>query len=374
MRRCLSFTVCLMIVAAALGSAHAAGRRTSIGSGADQITVVVLSGTPYEMGQTYGQLMAPEIKATLASYISAVRAQAGPLASDAALDQAWETVKPYVNQRFVEEMRGLADGAGVDYDLVRREHCLSLLMPYACSGIAVWGGASANGHLYQIRNLDFGTDLGLQQYPVISVYLPQTGVAHANVGFAGYVGSMAGMNAEGIALTEKGATPQNEMPYALEGIPFFVLFRDILQDARSLSEATKMIQGAKRHKKYYYVVGDGDDLKAVKIRAFAPGLDIWTDNDPKDELMPKVMQNAVYVTMNNDACWADLHKNYGKYDAQKMIELSRMVHGGSNLMDVVYDATSREMWVAYAEGSQGAYEREYVHFKLSDYLSPEPQK
>lgn len=368
MKRITILLVCIL-VAAAIGPALAAGRRTSIGTGADEIPVVVVSGTPYEMGHSYGQLMKAEIKGCLERYLGGAKAEDPTRYSDAALDAAWATVEPYVSARFIEEMRGVADGAGVSYEMIRRGHSISLLGSFSCSGVAVWGPASANGHLYQIRNLDYTTDAGLQDYPVIVVYVPDKGIPHANVALAGFVGSMAGMNAKGIALTEKGASPDEDYPYDLKGIPFMVMLRDILQDAASLDDALSIVRNAHRIKKYYFVIGDGVKRAGVKIRAFAPNLDIWPDNDPKDMFAPKVMPNLVYITMNDDAAWNHFRANRGKYNAELMIELSRLVAGGdSNLMDVVYDATTREMWVAYAEGRTPAYKRDYVHFKLDDYI------
>jgi len=366
MRR-ISFVLLLLAVVAA-GPALAAGYRTSVGTGADAIPVIVVSGTPYEMGYSYGSLMAAEVSACASRFVAYAQAYDPVRYSDPNLDAAWAAVEPYIHSRFIEEMHGLADGSGAPYELLRRMHSVPLVEDYACSGVAVWGAASANGHLYQIRNLDWVMDAGLQDYPVIVVYVPETGVAHANVACAGWVGSNAGLNARGIALTEKGASPDSDYPYNLNGVPFWAMFRDILQDASTLDDALSIITNAQRIKKYYYVVGDGDARAGVKIRAFAPDLDVWTDNDPADEIYPNVLPNVVYKTMDDAAAWSHLNTYYGQYDAERMIELSQLVHGGGNLMDVVYDATARQMWVAYAEGAQFAYQREYVHFDLNDYV------
>jgi hypothetical protein len=367
MRRFALFAACIIVVAAA-APGLAAGYRTAIGAGADQIPVVVVSGTPYEMGYSYGSLMRAEVKACMEKYLA--KAQQEDPERFQTLDAAWATVEPYVKARYIEEMRGLADGAGVSYDLIRRAHAVPLVGDYSCSGVAVWGPASANGHLYQIRNLDYTIDASLQDYPAIVVYYPQTGIPHVNVGFAGFVGTIAGLNARGIALTEKGASPSADYPFDLKGIPFMAMLRDVLQDAASLDQALAIVRAAPRIKKYYFVVGDGRH-GGVKIRAFAPNLDIWGGNDPTDEVAPNVMPNVVYVTMHNDLALQHLKDHYGKYNADLMVELSRLVSGGDgNLMDVVFDATARQMWIAYAHGLTPAAKCAYVPFKLSNYKRP----
>ena len=78
---------------------------------------------------------------------------------------------------------------------------------------------------------------------------------------------------------------------------------------------------------------------------------------------------VVYNTMNNPVAFKMLKEYYGKFDAEKMIGLSRAVADeDGNLMDVVYDATTLEMWIAYANGSEDASKQEYVHLSLEDVL------
>ena len=369
-----SLLIAGLIFAITVGTASAAGYRTSVGSGADEIPVVVVSGTAYEMGYSLGSLMKDDATALLTSFLAIVQATDPVRYANSNLDAAWNAVAPYVNARFVEELHGVADGTGVSYDLVRRAHCITLVSDYSCSGVAAWGAATANGHLYEIRDLDYETLVGLQNHSAIAIYRPETGVPHANVTFAGYIGSIAGMNAEGIALAEIGDSPNSEYPYDLDGIPFFVMFRDILQDARSLADAVTIVTGANRIKKYHYVMGDGEGRDAVKMKAHDPDLIIWTDSDSTDELFPYVYNDMVYHCEGRDPiARAHFSNHYGEYNSDLMIDLSRAVatHGG-NLMNVVYDATTLEMWIAYAEGTENAYLRPYVYLNMNDYLMPPP--
>jgi hypothetical protein len=42
---------------------------------------------------------------------------------------------------------------------------------------------------------------------------------------------------------------------------------------------------------------------------------------------------------------------------------------GSNVVDVVYDATAMQLWVSYAKGKQEAYKRPYVLIELKKLAS-----
>ena len=281
-------------------SALAEGYRTTVGTGPDEITLIVAKGTPYEMGYAMGRLMKSEVQAVLKRFLGAVQSSGDSRFADQSLDAAWKAIEPHTDKRFIEEMQGVAEGAGVPLHRVRRAHMIPVVADYACSGVACWGSAARDGHLYQIRNLDYVMQGGLQDYPLIVVYLPQQGIAHVSVTFAGVVASNTGMNAEGIVLSEIGDSPVEDYPFNLHGTHFTSMFRRILYDAKTLNEALGIIRETRRIKKYHYIVGDGSQKRAVKVKAYAPDLVIWTDNDPKDSRAPHVLRDVVYHAEQRD--------------------------------------------------------------------------
>ena len=338
------------------------GYRTSIGSGAEEIPVAVVSGTPFEMGYHQGALMKTETQAHIASFYAYI----SPSISDAVLDAAWEDTAPYTDDRYEQELLGIAAGAEVDYLTLRRAHCAPIVDSYSCSSVAAWDTATANGHLYQTRDLDWDLSAGAHDYPTIVFYLPEDGLAHINVTFTGLAGSHTGMNEAGIALAEMGDSPGSEMPYDLDGTHFMPMFRNILYDANNLTEALGILTNADRIKRYHYVFGDGrSELAGVKIKAHAPetppdDLVIWTDNDPADEFAPNVTVDVVYNDEGRGA-FPLIMASHGSLDSAAMIAIANAIatHGG-NVVNVVYDATSLEFWVAYAEGASEAYTQPYV--------------
>jgi isopenicillin-N N-acyltransferase-like protein len=311
----------------------------------------------------------------MSGWLDCVRREMPKQFSDAELDAAWASISPYTSDRVKQELRGLADGSGVPYKTLRRAHMIPVVADYACSGVIAWGQATKNGHRLQLRNLDFGLEPKIHDYPLIVVYLPRRGIPHANVTIAGFIGSHTGMNAKGVVLGEKGESPQKEYPFNLNGSHFALLFRDLLYDAGTLDEAVRMIQSAKRIKRYYwYVSGPGAPGGGVKVKVTSPDavtLRIWKDDDKTDELYPNVLKNVVYHTMNNELAYKQLKADWGQLDPPKMIALSRAVAStGGNHTNVVYDGDTLEMWVAYAEKNEFASTRPYVHVNLRDYLDP----
>ena len=131
--------------------------------------------------------------------------------------------------------------------VLQAAHAIPLLMPYSCSSIAAWGKATADGHLYQTRNLDWKLGVGLHDFPVVVVYLPERGIAHVVPTFAGVIGAHTGMNARGIVLAEMGDSPAREAPYDLDAPHFMVFFRSLLYDADSLTRTHRDLQGPAAH-------------------------------------------------------------------------------------------------------------------------------
>src|SRR5512147_1271527 len=109
---------CLVLLVAAFANfSHAKGYRTVLGAAPDEFPVVVVSGTPREMGFALGSLMKPEITAFAPRFYEAAQRAAGASVSSAALDAAWQTMEPFISPQFKEELAGLSEGCGLPLSL-----------------------------------------------------------------------------------------------------------------------------------------------------------------------------------------------------------------------------------------------------------------
>jgi hypothetical protein len=113
------------------------------------------------------------------------------------------------------------------------------------------------------------------------------------------------------------------------------------------------------------------ERRAVKVRAHTggglptPQVNEWKDNDPTDELAPKVLECAVYHDEGRGVFPA-LRSGTGKLNGERMIALANSIPiQGGNVMNAVFDATGLRLWVSYAGAGQEAYQRPYVHLDLS---------
>jgi len=344
------------------------------GKGEDQIQVLTVWGTAYEMGKAHGSLFKKEIE-HLQNMMKLMLEAGGQ--SVELLDALYEQAKPYIPDYFIEEMQGISDGSGLSLRNIIRINLIGEAAEFHCSLFGAWGKATAeDGHLYQLRSLDYETSMNIQKYPLIVIYVPDEGNIFANIGYAGVIGSFSGINKEQLAISEIGYDRStDEITY--QGIPFTFLLRDVLQFDKSLDEATNRIKTAKRTTRLLYGIGDG---KSGQLRGFRTSSTRCNTYSPEN-LEPvteshKRISDIVYWGMTWDYPEYDspLHdklvEHYGKINAEVTInDILPSVKTG-DLQTVVYDLTEMKIWVANARadhesGPLPAYSRKFVEFDMN---------
>jgi hypothetical protein len=88
----------------------------------------------------------------------------------------------------------------------------------------------------------------------------------ANVGYAGFVGSVSGMNAEKISLGEMGGRGEGQW----DGAPMATLMRRALEECDTLAEVQQLWTDSPRTCEYYYVFADGETNEAVGVSGLLP--------------------------------------------------------------------------------------------------------
>lgn len=149
--------------------------------------LVHVYGNAYEVGYAQGLLQ----KEYLASFVGKVYTYFIGLALDemgdkispywqariiltglnAALDWCAEITAPFTPPEFYDELHGIADASGVDYQTLLRLNMFPEITKASCSFFGAWGEAtSATGHTYQLRALDYDTVGPFKDFPQVSPY------------------------------------------------------------------------------------------------------------------------------------------------------------------------------------------------------------
>ena len=157
------------------------------------------------MGEIQGELLKNEIRemvdATLYTMCWVYTSQRKTWFIDDFRD-AYKRLLPFIPKRYDEEMVGMSKTSGVSLDEIKFTNVFPAL--FHCSGFAVFNSATVDGKFYHGRVLDYMVDLGLQFSAVVYILKPNGYNAFANVGYAGFIGSVTGMNEKQLAFGEMG--------------------------------------------------------------------------------------------------------------------------------------------------------------------------
>ncbi len=350
------------------------GRLEMIGHGDEQIRLVTVWGTPYQRGRAQGELLRDEVASHTGRLIELMtKDMKQPVEI---LDQIGAATRPHTPKRFLDELKGIADGSGTPLQQVARANLIGEASEWHCSLYGAWGQATrANGHVYQLRALDYAVRAEIQRYPAIIVHVPDEGHPFANIGWAGVVGAVSGISSARIALSEIGDDYDRDND-TFDGMPFMYMLRDILQFDAGLQAAIDRVRNTPRTSSLMYAIGDGEFGQVRSLQTSHTLCNVFDDDtlQPLTRTHPRI-PDVVYHGMSWDVPKYDkaLHdklvEHYGHIDAKVTIEDILPSVGTGNLQAVVYDLTAMRIWVANARasGEQGpleAYHRPFVEIDM----------
>jgi hypothetical protein len=283
------------------------------------------------------------------------------------IEGAQKRLNPYMDERYFREMDALATAA----ELPKEEVRLANFFPemFHCSGFALFGKATKNGHLYHGRILDYMRGMGLEQSAVVMVLQPDKGNAWVNVGYAGFIGSVTAMNEKHIAIGEMGGRGEGNW----DGKPMAELVREVMEKANTLDEAVEIMRKGPRTCEYYYVISDSKNNSAVGIAATPDKFEVIKPGE-SHPLLPNPSKDTVLLSAGDR--YEELAKrvkaNYGKFDADSARDLmTRPVCMTSCLHSALFEPETLDFWVANADSKSPAAHCRYTHYNLAELLKPE---
>jgi hypothetical protein len=330
--------------------------------------VALLSGSPEEVGRAHGELLPEEsrrcIESVLYSFGTANTIRTGRwFRSD--LEDASARLSPHIPERHKIETRALASALGLEPGLVEVLNVFPEL--FHCSGFAVFGSATKDGKLYHGRVLDYMTTIGLQDSATTFIVNVDGQIPFANVGYAGFIGSVSGMNAEKISLGEMGGRGEGRW----DGAPMATLMRRALEECDSLAEVQTLWSESPRTCEYYYVFADGETNEAVGVAALPESIE-FIQPGQSHERLGEGIPDAVVLSAGSrlEELRRRVHDKHGQLDAELgQWLMSRPVAMQSNLHNVLFVPQDGVMFVANATHRKPAAETPYVRIDLRGLLS-----
>lgn len=329
--------------------------------------VVLLDGSPKEIGQAHGKLLETEARACIDSVLytfgTAETIRSGRWFRHD-LEAAYAQLSPHIPKRHRVETRALAAALQLDAATVEAINVFPEL--FHCSGFALFGRATKDGKLYHGRVLDYMTAIGLQDAATTFVVRVNGRIPFANVGYAGFIGSVSGMNAKAISLGEMGGRGEGRW----QGVPMATLMRRALEECGTLDEVMHLWQTSPRTCEYFYVFADGKTNRAVGVSATPEAIEFIQPGQDHPRLGTGI-PDAVVLSAGTrlETLRKRVQSRYGQFDsALGQWLMSRPVAMRSNLHNVLFVPADGVFYVANANHSQPAAERPYVRLDLRELL------
>lgn len=303
---------------------------------------------------------------------------------DAALDATELVTRLYTDQAVFDELAGIAAASpGLSYSRLYKLHMVAGLTQGKCSLFVANASATLNGHLLQLRALDWSMDEHFLAGKAVAVYHPSAANANAyvNVGFVGLIGALTGVNEAMIGISEIGVS-YPDATFGEEsriGVPFIFLLRDILMYDRTVDEAVARLKSARRTCDLLLGVAGGKQGYGYAFEYSYSTLDVFdpTNMRPDNSTWHFKLQDIVYFGMDflcpgfNEVLGTQLKKNHGKLTAELTIRDVVSVEASGDTHAAVYDLTAGELFVSFGSSQnatkglpQAAYGRQFTKFNL----------
>jgi len=337
------------------------------------VTVVILKGSPWELGYARGTLLREEIQAWAKESLSEIeQLRTGRNVGEERLKENVAKLEAGIPAEFRRELEGLAAASGVDYSTLLLLNVWSNV-DAGCASVAVTGH---DGKLIRSRNYDWAP-IRLLVPPIVFIYQPDNGYVFMSVHAPGLIGVATAMNVHGITLGSH-ALPGGR--HDGKGMPSAMLNRFAVQYARSLDEMERILGETPRGIPRLWLVTSQDTARIYEFDSFS-----LYRIDAQDGRL--VLTNHGRYLNFRDPSPSSLERydflsrsiaGHVSMDVYRLIELNRdqilyssqgQDLGFTNLHSVVFVPGTLDFWVAL--GPPPATRGRWIGFSLSKELSGE---
>jgi isopenicillin-N N-acyltransferase-like protein len=336
--------------------------------------VLHLKGTPEQMGRQHGRLLKQPVTENV-NFLLADRPGEGFQIADMQLTRTMlagvmnQAFAGKIPEPYVKEMRALADGAGLPADRVIA--CNLIPEMFHCSGFALLSKTTAEKKLYHGRILDYGVDQHLQDHAVLIIQQPDGKVPFVNVSYAGFIGSVTGMNVEQVSIGEMGGGGVGMW----SGVPMSFLVRMVLDGTRTLDEAVAVFKDHPRTCEYYYVIADARRDSAVGLWATPDKVEIVKPGQAHDLLPTPVPETVILSAFDRYTHLVKrIRTGVGTFTPESAIRLmDAPVAMKANLHNVLMIPADGVLHVANAAGDGApAWKQPYYRFDVRRLMAARP--
>jgi predicted choloylglycine hydrolase len=195
-------------------------------------------------------------------------------------------------------------------------HALQDLALVGCSSFAAWNEKSEDGNLILGRNFDFYVNDAFAENKIIAFVKPKQGHNFMMVTWPGMIGTVSGMNQEGLTVTINAS--KSKIPLIAK-TPISILTREILQHAQNIDEAVAIAKKRKVFVSESIMVGSAQDNKAVLIEVSPKKMDVYEVPNSNQLLCSNHFQGEAFK--NDKRNLGQIQDSHSQYRFERMQEL-----------------------------------------------------
>lgn len=224
---------------------------------------VEISGNDHELGFQYGQKLSEDIRRTLRRYADIAGSPHEKLVNSLT-DEDIKNAELYFGEEGLEELRGMAEGAGVPYESLlrhnlavfslRQKNVFSMLAPNSnmragtkisgVNGCVQFCGRTSDGHFVHGSNIDIGFTRIVPDslsYTLV-IRRPEGRIPSVLISPSGLIGCRTGINACGLAVSTCDLLDDEFVDVNIDGLRRGILIQKILDRCRTLDDTIKIVE------------------------------------------------------------------------------------------------------------------------------------
>lgn len=356
------FTVVLLLLAVAAGASgdepkkfpaakHKGGELKYV----DGVPVLVVKGTPAEIGEQFGVLAiknAPDIEGLHKQFLK----DAGQEKRYPLIEAMAKALKPGFPAHVVTEIEAAAKASDSKEGMLLFANTIAdLTSGMGCSTIIIEKERSTTGAPLFARNFDWFPTTGITEHTLVVVYKGTGKRAFAAVTVTPVAGVISGMNDAGLCVTmnEIRIKQSKDKPeFNWKGTPLLLAFRRVLEECGTVAEAEKLLRDMPRTSTCCMTICDKNGgavfevtPKTVEVRKHENGVCCCTNHFRTDKLALE-LKCARYDKLS--PLQAKDGPKLGVKEA--WAELQKVEQGKSTIQAMVFEPGARVLHLAYGPG------------------------
>jgi hypothetical protein len=281
-----------------------------------------------------------------------------------------------------DELEAIVKSAGAERDLVIAGNTFfDIKKTLACSAVLVEKDKSATGGPLFARNLDYPSLGYIHQYSLVTVYRPKGRLAFAAVGFPGLVGVLSGMNEAGLTLgvLEVFDIKVGEKHFDVRGTPYGLCLRRVLEKAKTIDEAKKVLEGLRRTTTINVAIADAREVAVLEVtpthvvkRKADRGVCVTTNHFCSAKLKPEKPVN-IDLSFERFAKLAEMRELEGKLSVERLRKQLDQVHLGTlTLQTMAFEPATLKLHLSI--GKVPASGQPFRTIDLKPFLRPDDRR